>query len=90
MRKRRKDKIQWLLIEQGIVRHEGMVRISYKRFSPKMLDEDGLAASAKSFLDALVKCGIIEDDSPLVIQRPIEWLQEKGKARTEITIASLD
>ena len=55
-----------------------------------MLDEDGLAASAKSFLDALVKCGIIEDDSPLVIQRPIEWLQEKGKARTEITIASLD
>lgn len=88
-RKKRKETIQWCIIQQGLVNHKGRVELTYKRTSRRLLDDDNNAASAKSFLDALVKCGVIVDDSRKTIPNGIKFEQEKGDDKTEIIIASL-
>lgn len=85
-RKKLKEAIQWEIIEQGIVRFEGQVRVEYKRYSKRLMDFDNLAASSKHLFDVLVKCGVIADDSPKIIPESPKWLQEKGEPRTEIKI----
>lgn len=85
-RNKLKEAIQWEIIGQGIVQFEGQVRIEYTRYSKRLMDFDNLAASSKHIFDALVKCGVIADDSPKVIPECPKWLQEKGEPRTEIKI----
>lgn len=87
-KKKLKEKIQWLIIEQGVVHHKGKVKVTYRRWSWQEMDDDNFHASSKLAVDALVKCGVIEDDKPKIIAER-EWIQERGKPKTEITIASL-
>ena len=46
---------------------EGPVHILYTRRSVRLMDWDNAAGSFKLIGDALVKCGILEDDNPKVI-----------------------
>lgn len=75
------------LWEKGIERYDKKVRVEYDRYSKGKLDRDNLYASAKAWLDALKKIGVIVDDSD-------DWIDlvctnKKGEARTEIRISPL-
>lgn len=63
-------------------------KLKLTRFSSVAPDYDGLVSSWKVIIDALVTCGIIEDDHMGVIGMP-EFLWEKapknkGKVRIEV------
>lgn len=47
------------------------------RYSPKQLDQDGLAGGCKILLDALVRSGWLVDDSPEWLE--VEFRQAKGR-----------
>jgi len=47
---------------------EGPVNVVYTRRSVRLMDWDNAAGSFKLVGDALVKCGILEDDNPKVIK----------------------
>ena len=68
------------------------VRITYIRHSANLLDWDNCAASAKHLLDAVVRAGIIADDSPKVVA---EFVVRQGKTkraeqRTELIIEKIN
>ena len=88
------EKISWLIIEQMQGKHKGKVKVSYTRYSTKLLDPmDNLPASAKFWMDCLVKCGVIKDDSSEYVVAP-ELCQEKVKSlkdiKTVIVIQDID
>lgn len=85
-RKALKEKIKWMIVEQGFERVEGKVRVTYKRVSNRLMDWDNLASSSKILMDCLVDYGIIKDDSPKFIPECPLYLQEKGKPFTEVLI----
>lgn len=79
--------IQWEIIEKGIVRIPGQVDIEYHRSGKgALMDWDNLASTSKLFMDALVKCGVIEDDSPKFIPEMPAYSQSKGDPSTIIKI----
>ena len=88
-KKKMKEKLQWLIIEQGVVNYKGRVKLTYKRWSSRDMDDDNFHASSKLAVDALVKCGVIEDDKPSIITER-EWIQERGKGKTQIIVESLE
>lgn len=53
--------------------------LTLTRCSPRQCDFDGLVGSFKPCIDALVKCGIIEDDTPKHIQCSYEWTKTPRK-----------
>lgn len=58
--------------------------VEYIRYGRKM-DEDNLATSSKGFIDALIKCRVIEDDSPDYIIREIrQVITNKSSERKTI------
>lgn len=62
-----------------------VIRIT--RYSPGTLDDANMIGGCKQLVDALVRCGVIEDDAD--DKCTIEYEQQrcpKGKGRTEITI----
>ena len=69
--------------------HDGQVRILYSRTSKKLCDWDNCMSSAKFLLDALVKAGVIKDDSPKFIPEQPKLVQEVGPAFTRIIIEDL-
>lgn len=80
---------EWLLhrvLEAELRCHDGQVRITYTRRAKKMMDWDNCMSSAKHVLDALVKSGIIRDDSPKFIPEQPTMFQEIGEPRTIIVI----
>lgn len=87
--KKEKDKILWAIIGQTKNRHKGQVKITYTRWSPKMMDWDNLSSTQKNFLDSLAKAKVIKNDSPETIPIPPLLRQEKGKAKTQIIIEDL-
>lgn len=63
-----KKKWNWLIKAEKPKKHAGAVIVTYTRVSTQPMDMDNLGASFKCIGDALVKCGVIEDDNPDVIQ----------------------
>ena len=89
-RKKRFDTLMWEVLSQTSNRHEGRVRITYKRVSPRLMDWfENLPATGKLLIDAVVKCGVIKDDSPKIIPFSPKFEQEKGKAKTILIIEDL-
>lgn len=69
-----KEQWQWLIKEQKPHMHDRPVSITYTRVSTQPMDLDNTAASFKPIGDALVKCGVIEDDSPDIVQElTVQW-----------------
>lgn len=89
-RKKRLETLIWEVLSQTSNRHEGQVRITYKRVSPKLMDWfENLPATGKLLMDAVVKCGVIRDDSPKIIPFSPTFIQEKGVAKTILIIEDL-
>jgi len=61
---------------------EGPVTVEYTRRSIRLMDWDNAAGSFKLIGDALVACGILEDDNPKVI-KVFKVKQEKVPHRNE-------
>ena len=57
---------------------EGPVCVAYTRRSVRLMDWDNAAGSFKLIGDALVKCGILEDDNPKIIK---EFIVEQERVR---------
>jgi Holliday junction resolvase RusA-like endonuclease len=69
------------------IRFAAQVRIVYTRYSTRYCDWDAIPASLKAVQDALVRCGILVDDSAKYIPRCPEYRQEKCKKNeTKIVI----
>ena len=65
------------------------VIIEYSRYAGRYMDWDNFGASFKFVGDALVRCGIIKDDSPYFISsfRPMQYIEKDSKKkRVEIKI----
>ena len=81
-RKKKKQKDHWFAmvraelgsnIPPDPLKH---ARVTITRHSNKPLDGDNLHHGAKYILDALTKCGVIEDDKHHVIGMPnVRWMQ---------------
>jgi len=61
---------------------EGPVTVEYTRRSVRLMDWDNAAGSFKLIGDALVKCGILEDDNPKIIKE-FKVDQERVRKRYE-------
>lgn len=83
---------EWLLhkvLEADLWCHKGQVKITYTRVAKKKMDWDNCMSSFKHVCDALVKAGVIEDDSPKLIPEQPVMLQEIGEPKTIITIEDI-
>jgi|SRR6516165_6297816 hypothetical protein len=71
---------------------DSRVKLSYLARIVRPLDPDNLAGSTKYITDALVRCGLVDGDSPEKIE--IAWAQEKVAHYDEealvITISGLE
>lgn len=81
-RKRLASKLELMLLaalsagQIQVERPKGKVRVTYVRsYRANAMDEDNLAASLKPVLDALVRIGVLVDDSPERLE--IACLQRK-------------
>lgn len=74
-----------------IPRFRENVKITYERHSRIPMDQDGVAQTAKYFLDALTHNGIIKDDKPISAggHVDIHFVSKKGEPRTIITITEI-
>ena len=65
-----------------------LVSVHIHSIRKRLTDADGI--SGKAAIDAIVKCGIIKDDSPQYV-KTVTYSQEKGKEeKTIITIEEMD
>lgn len=87
--KKMKDWLLQQVLEAELRSHEGQVRITYTRTSKRNLDWDNLASSFKHVCDALVKAGVIKDDSPKFIPEQPLMFQEIGSPKTQIIIEDI-
>lgn len=69
-------------------RYEERVKVEYTRFSSRPLDRDNLYGSSKAWIDALVRCGVIVDDTEARID--LICRNEKGDKRTVIRLSPCD
>lgn len=77
-RKKLNEKWVWLIRAQRLHKHSGRVIVEFTRVSARRADLDNIAASFKPIGDALVKCGIVQDDnSGVITELRVKW--EKGK-----------
>ena len=83
----------WLLhkvLEAELRCHDGQVKITYTRRAKKMMDWfENLPSTGKHLMDALVKAGVIKDDSPKIIPHQPVMFQEVGEPRTIIVIEDI-
>jgi len=81
------EKWKLLIIATNPQKFEGTVKITYTRSSVVAPDWDNLAASFKPIGDALVACGVIEDDNPSVVVEFIpRWQKAKNNNNLTTTI----
>lgn len=71
---------------------KGRVKITYRRgYLSVPMDKDNVTASAKYWLDALVRCGVIVDDHEDVVELVTEQFKtKKGSWLTSIQIENND
>jgi Holliday junction resolvase RusA-like endonuclease len=75
-----KDQWQWLIKAEKPDKHDGAVNITYTRVSTQPMDLDNVGGSFKAIGDALVKAGIIEDDSPDIVQSlTVQWQKAESQ-----------
>ena len=89
------DDMLALLLESGWRHQEppdrSVVSIEVVLPDKRRRDADNLITSCKPLLDALVKLGVLSDDSIHAIGFPqYTWRYEKGISATEITIVEVD
>lgn len=73
-----------------VVPHWEKAKLTIERTGAQILDHDNLVAGTKFLTDALVREGIIEDDSPSHIGRPeIHQLIDSKLRRTTVRIEAL-
>jgi len=80
---------EWLLhkvLEAELRCHDGQVRITYTRTAKKTMDWDNCMSSFKHVCDALVKAGVIKDDSIKFIPFQPVMFQKIGEPFTMIVI----
>lgn len=67
-------------------------RLTLTRFSSRRPDFDGLVGSFKATIDALVKCGVLKDDTHEVIGVPEYRHQPIGacKGKIQITVEGME
>lgn len=86
-----KEKWQWLIKEQNPQKHASSVNITYTRVSTQPMDLDNVGGSFKAIGDALVKGGIIEDDSPDIVQSlTVQWQKAESQKRQRSIIEIRD
>ena len=89
-----RDKWVWLLRWKTKAKFTGKVRIDHERHSVKPPDADNLASQFKVIGDALVRCGVIEDDSVKVISGGLhpKWVKAKNNKaqKTVIKITKME
>ena len=93
--------LAWVTLREEIVRLSTVlvpfswpvVAIIYTGYySSKPLDHDGLIIGMKPFMDALVKLGVITDDSPQIVRQLTALYggqDERGMERVEVEIREI-
>jgi Holliday junction resolvase RusA-like endonuclease len=77
----------WLIRQQMLKKHSGPVKIEFTRRSVQMMDLDNVGASFKVVGDALEEEGIIQDDSPKIVQHLIiSWEKCRKRKVQGITV----
>ena len=87
--KKMKDWLLHKVLEAELRCHDGQVRITYTRRAKKKMDWDNCMSSFKHVCDALVKAGVIKDDSIKFIPEQPTLLQEVGEPWTIIVIEDI-
>jgi Holliday junction resolvase RusA-like endonuclease len=68
----------WLIHAENMNPHLGRVQVEFTRVSTRKMDYDNIRASFKLVGDALVRCGIIQDDSPdFITELKVKWKKAK-------------
>jgi Holliday junction resolvase RusA-like endonuclease len=63
---------------------------AFVRYSSKEPDYDGLVHGFKPVIDALVKLGVLENDTSEILEREYSWVKESPrKGRVEVHIVEL-
>lgn len=96
----RQHRDRWLLLVREAIGREmrsypGKVSVEYHAYRVQLMDKDNHHGSFKLVGDALVKLGILRDDSPKVIDEDLsKYVQEHvshyNEQRIEITIQDLE
>jgi len=88
-RKKWVDAFQALIMAQTQKKIQGEVIVTYERHNTRFMDWDNMGASFKTIGDALVKCGVIEDDSPEIIVKFDPQQVKVGKTIERKTIVKI-
>lgn len=90
---RTKKRLTWLLHSQNKdrLKFSKPCKITYTRYTSRMMDWDNACASFKHLGDALQLAGIITDDSPKVLKEfvPLQISCKKIEERMEILIEEI-
>lgn len=92
-RKRAAERIATECTRQGMHAWDFRVRLTMRWVFPKRgrHDQDNLIATAKCFIDAMVRKRLISDDSSEHLEiAPPEVVYEKGRRALEITLEAVD
>ena len=85
---------EWVVAAARLERMPGPVRLELVRYSTGCpMDYDNLVSTGKLLVDALVRCGVLPDDTPAVIAERVyrqERAAGKGYQRTEIILTPLN
>jgi Holliday junction resolvase RusA-like endonuclease len=77
----------WLIKQQKLKKHIGPVKIEFTRRSVQMMDLDNVGASFKVVGDALEEEGIIQNDSPEIVEHLIiNWEKCRKRKDQGITV----
>lgn len=81
----------WLIKAENPDTHNGAVKVNYTRVSTNPMDLDNCAASFKVVGDGLVGCGVIEDDSPDILQElNVKWEKTSTKDNQGVRVVIED
>jgi len=83
-----KNNLHWKVKAQTRNVHAGTVNITITRYATRPMDWDNYAGGFKFICDAIVKCKIIKDDKPQVVQ-DLDLKQKKVATLNEERIAIL-
>lgn len=89
--KKEKEKWYFLVLQKYLKKHQGTVEIEFTRVSTRMMDYDNLGASFKFIGDALVRSGVLIDDSPKIVKSlTTKWEKAKNTKEQHVIIEIKD
>lgn len=84
------ERIVWKHVWQQLPQKPlNRAKVTLTRFSTKKMDADNARSSFKPVMDALVKLGVLADDSPSVVGEP-QVLQEKAPLRQKGIVVRIE